>query len=219
MKKIGIVGWNVGDNSFGTSKAYLHWLGQFGDVQILTPKKGIVEDLDILILPGGADISPQSYNEVPGYYTGNTDVMKQYFYDNNLDQYINANIPIFGICLGFQQLCSKFGGKLLQDGAFPYSTKSRGELVESLNFNPNSSVREFLDIKVLPTKHQKYNINSIHHQASFQLPDNIEVLARSTEYGNIELVKFSENIFGAQYHPEEFNDQLSSNIINYLLNQ
>ena len=215
MKKIGIVGWNQGENSFGASKSYLNWLGQFGIVHILTPQSGIVPDLDLLVLPGGADLAPQSYGEVPGYYTGNTDVMKQYFYDNNLDKYINSGIPIFGICLGFQQLCAKFGGILLQHEYYPHSTKHRGELVEKMFFNAQSSAHEFLDSGVLPAGKQIYEINSIHHQGCVNLPKTVEILGTSA-YNNIEAARFAENIFGTQYHPEEFNDEFASNIINYL---
>lgn len=214
MKKIGIVGWNQGENSFGASKSYLTWLGQFGIVHILTPQNGIVEDLDLLVLPGGADLAPQSYGEVPGYYTGNTDVMKQYFYDNNLDKYINAGIPIFGICLGFQQLCAKFGGKLAQHVPYPYSNKYRGELVEKMVFNPHSSANLFLENNTIP---KKYEINSIHHQGCHYLPDTVEVLGISDDMNNIEAARFSDKIFGTQYHPEEFNDLFASNIVKYLL--
>lgn len=215
MKKIGIVGWNTGENSFGVTKAYLNWLSNFGDVEILTPKRGIVKDLDLLILPGGADIAPQSHNSVPGYYTSNTDVMKQFFFDNNLTQYIAAGIPIFGICLGFQQLCSLFGGKLIQHYPYEYSSKSRSELVDTLTFNPESTVNEFFDDQVIQKK--AYKVNSIHHQGCHQLPESVEVMARSQD-GNIEMVRFAQNIFGVQYHPEEIFDEVTTNIINYLLN-
>lgn len=214
MKKIGIVGWNTGENSFGVTKAYLNWLSSFGDVEILTPKRGIVADLDLLILPGGADIAPQSHNSVPGYYTGNTDVMKQFFFDNNLNKYIEAGIPIFGICLGFQQLSSRFGGKLIQHFPYEYSSKSRQELVDDLTFNPNSSAHQFFTSGIIPKK--KYSVNSIHHQGCHELPENIEVLAISQDR-NIEIARFAENIFGTQYHPEEIFDEVSTNIIKYLL--
>ena len=115
MKKIGIVGWNTGENSFGVTKPYIDWLSQFGIVQILAPQAGVDSTIDLLVLPGGLDIAPQSMNQVPGFFTSNTDVMKQYFYDVNLNQYLEANIPIFGICLGFQQLCVKFGATLVQN--------------------------------------------------------------------------------------------------------
>ena len=205
MKKIGIVGWNTGENSFGVTKAYLSWLHQFdADVEILTPKLGIVEDLDLLILPGGLDINPSTYGMIPDYNTSNTDVMKQFFFDVNLDQYINAGIPIFGICLGFQQLCVKFGGTLEQHYPFNYSSKHRGEKVDKLTFLP-------------PYNAKKYEVNSLHHQGCFDLQETM-IIAKEEKDHNVEIAKFTERIYGVQYHPEEIDDSFANSIIVKLLN-
>lgn len=215
MKKIGIVGWNTGDNSFGVTKPYIDWLSRFGIVQILSPQKGMVEDLDLLVLPGGLDIAPQSMNQVPGFFTSNTDVMKQYFYDNNLDQYIQNNTPIFGICLGFQQLCVKFGGALMQNYPFDYSTKHRAEKVDTLV----GTEELFKIIEKSSFTKTKYEVNSLHHQGYFDNfeENGIEVLAFDKTHKNVEIAKFSHNIYGVQYHPEEINDGISSIIIKKLL--
>mgnify|MGYP001166045420 CR=1 FL=1 len=211
MKKIGIVGWNTGDNSFGVTKAYAEWISQYGTMQILSPQEGIVEDLDLLILPGGLDLAPQKSNVLPSFHTTNTDVMKQFFFDVNLDQYIQAGIPIFGICLGFQQLCVKFGGTLVQNYPFNYSSKSRSELVDELEFTEN--IFKFI-AKPAP---KKYSINSLHHQGCFDLPETM-VLAKEKTDLNIEVAQFAGNIFGVQYHPEEINDGIADIIIKRLLN-
>jgi putative glutamine amidotransferase len=215
MKKIGIVGWNTGDNSFGVTKPYIDWLSGFGIVQILSPQKGIVEDLDLLVLPGGLDIAPQSMNQVPGFFTSNTDVMKQYFYDNNLDQYIQNNTPIFGICLGFQQLCVKFGGTLMQNHPFDYSTKHRAEKVDTLV----GTEELFKIVEKSSFTKIKYEVNSLHHQGYFDNfeENGIEALAFDKTHNNVEIAKFSHNIYGVQYHPEEINDGISSIIIKKLL--
>ena len=213
MKKIGIVGWKTGENSFGVSVPYIDWLSNFGIVHILSPQKGIVEDLDLLVLPGGADIAPQSFGEVPGFHTSNTDVMKQYFFDNNLDQYLENNTPIFGICLGFQQLCVKFGGKLEQHYPFNYSSKGRHDKVDTLDFE-----QQMYDIVLKSSIPVKYEVNSLHHQGCFSLPNPFNVLAREKSYGNIEIARFAENVYGVQYHPEEINDGISEVIIKQLLN-
>ena len=213
MKKIGIVGWKTGENSFGVTIPYIDWLSNFGIVHILSPQKGIVEDLDLLVLPGGADIAPQSFGEVPGFHTSNTDVMKQYFFDNNLDQYLENNTPIFGICLGFQQLCVKFGGKLEQHYPFNYSSKGRHDRVDTLVFE-----QQMYDTVLKSSIPTKYEVNSLHHQGCFSLPNPFNVLAREKEDGNIEIARFAENVYGVQYHPEEINDGISEVIIRQLLN-
>lgn len=213
MKKIGIVGWKTGDNSFGVTVPYIDWLSNFGTVHILSPQKGIVEDLDLLVLPGGADIAPQSFGEVPGFHTSNTDVIKQYFFDNNLDQYLKNNTPIFGICLGFQQLCVKFGGKLEQHYPFNYSSKGRHDKVDTLAFE-----QQMYDIVLKSSIPTKYEVNSLHHQGCFSLPNPFNVLAREKVDGNIEIARFAENVYGVQYHPEEINDGISEVIIRQLLN-
>lgn len=214
MKKIGIVGWKTGENSFGATIPYMNWLSKFGTVHILSPQKQIVKDLDLLILPGGADISPQSFDEIPGFHTSNTDVMKQYFFDYNLDQYLLNNTPIFGICLGFQQLCVKFGGKLVQHYPFNYSSKGRFEQVDTLIINSDFLKQFNLDL----FNNKEYKVNSLHHQGCFSLPDSANVVAKEKTDGNIEIAKFAENVYGVQYHPEEINDLISELIIKKLLN-
>lgn len=138
MKKIAIVGWNTGDNSFGITKPYAEYFSQFGKLIILTPSDEIVEGIDLLVLPGGLDLAPSSmFGVAPSYYTSNTDVMKQYFYETTLPQYIMAGIPIFGICLGFQQLSAYFGAKLQQHVPYYASGENRGKLVDILKVNPD----------------------------------------------------------------------------------
>lgn len=218
-KKIGVVGWNTGDNSFGVTKPYIDWLSKFGIVQILAPQKNIDDTIDLLVLPGGLDIAPQSMGQVPGFFTSNTDVMKQYFYDNNLEQYLEKGTPIFGICLGFQQLCVKFGAQLKQNYGFAYSNKSRFEKVD--NLEAQSGLFELVDEIEFKKVFKKYEVNSLHHQGCFLNGienTTIEPLAIEKDFKNIEIAKFSDNVYGVQYHPEEINDGIANIIIKKLLN-
>lgn len=211
-KKIGIVGWNVGENSFGVTKAYLAYLGYFGQVVVLTPHQDIMPDLDLLVLPGGKDISSFLYGKLPSYFNTDADLMKEFFFQHNLPQYIEAGIPIFGICLGMQQINVHFGGTLIQElGNHPTSTESRDEIAHDLVFS-EPWVKRF----------DKTKVNSLHHQGvnPERLPDCLEIVARSKGKG-VEAVEIIRHrrlpIWGVQYHPEEIYDGAAAAIINKLL--
>lgn len=209
--KIGIVGWNTGDNSFGITKPYGEYFSMFGEIIVLGPMKGTL-DLDLLVLPGGQDISSHIYGKRPSFYNSNPDLMKEFFMQNNLQQYIEKGTPIFGICLGMQQLNVHFGGKLLQNIPHPVSTKSRGEEVHSLIFDPR--------YQHLRSDHKKkYEVNSLHHQAvdDEYVPECLEVVAKAND-DIIEIIKHRElPIWGVQYHPEELYDSASMRIVQNLL--
>ena len=123
-------------------------------------------------------------------------------------KYFAGKKPIFGICLGFQQLCVKFGGKLEQHYPFNYSSKGRHDKVDTLEFE-----QSMFDIVLKSSIPTKYEVNSLHHQGCFSLPNPFNVLAREKVDGNIEIARFAENVYGVQYHPEEIGDEYSKTII------
>lgn len=222
-KKIGIVGWNIGENSFGITKAYAEFLRQYGTIHILAPQAGIVEGLDLLVLPGGADISPILSGVVPSYYTSNNDVMKEFFFKNNLPQYINAGVPVFGICLGMQQIAVHFGAKMVQHFGCAYSSESRSQPVDTLVLTKEGEQYKSM-LTYTPRgshKQRSIDVNSLHHQvvSPMKFPDCLEIVAIEKTYGNIEIIKHRTlPIWGVQYHPEEIYDYTSDQIINILLN-
>ena len=217
MKKtILIVGWKTGENSFGATVPYLEWLSQFGDVRILMPTDTEVIKADLLVLPGGMDLAPQRFGQVPSYHTGNSDVMKQYFYDVMLEKYIDAGIPIFGICLGLQQLAAYFGSHLTQHLYYhPYSTERWKEAHEVTFIN--SLKNKFKD--------DKMKVNSLHHQAVLlqDLSDELEPLMVAKCEGRpaLKIVEAFKHkvlpISAVQYHPEEFRDNVSEMLVEDLL--
>lgn len=223
-KKIGIVGWSTGDNSFGTTKAYLHFLSMFGNVRILTPRNDIDTDLDLVVMPGGRDTLPTNYDQVPGYYNTDPDQYKEHFMKKNLPKYIESKIPIFGICLGFQMICTHFGGKLDQNipiGTHGYSGddkgNNRGELVNDLIFS-----EKFLNVErkmTIGKKNAKIKVCSLHHQGIYvdDVPGCLDVVAYTKD--NIaEFILHKElAIGGCQSHPEEDWCPLSIKMIETLL--
>lgn len=228
MQRIGIVGWKTGENSFGATLPYLNYLGAFGQVEILTPRgTESIPDVDLIIMPGGADVSPNLYGEVPAFTTSNPDVFKEHFLVANLGKIIEAGIPVFGICLGMQQLNVHFGGTLIQHKDMDYS-KSRDEQIEDLELENvdffNSKFYDNLPQKFknvfFPLKaKQAAKVNSLHHQCVTKkgLAPDLVPLFTSKKWTNVEMFAHRDlPIAGVQWHPEEFDYQ---SYINTFVNQ
>lgn len=220
-KIIGIVGWKTSADSFGASLPYLNYFSNFGQVKVLTPDTEIDPTLDLVVLPGGADVDSNDYGEVPGFLNSSVDPYKSYFYKNNLPKYINEGIPVFGICLGMQQLNVFFNGKLVQHGGYKNSSH-RGELVEELVLD-NGLVEPYFNImrKYGINTKAAIKINSMHHQGvtSTTISPELKVLAVSKEAQNVEAVIHPTlPIAGVQWHPEEIDDNLAFALITSLLN-
>ena len=214
-KKIGIVGWSTGKSSFGATKEYLQYLSGFGQVEIIMPSKSVREDIDLVVLPGGWDINPYLFDEVPGFMNTNPSLYKEFFYMNNLKDYINAGKSIYGICLGFQQLCVYFGSKLTQHlpstGIHNVYSKPYEDLVHSVDINI-----EKLSLK----KTQK--VNSLHHQGVMlnDLSGELIPIATDSSEGStlVEgIMHKSLPIAAVQWHPEHIYDELSGILIKELL--
>lgn len=214
-KLIGIVGWSTGENSFGVTKPYMNFFSTYGKVVVLGPTDDIVENLDLLVLPGGADISSHFYNQIPFMWNTNPDLFKEYFFVNNLPKYIENNIPIFGICLGMQQICVHFKANMIQNiGNHSTSLESRSDLVHELCIMQNY-------VNMFPYKKSGYKVNSLHHQAvNFnKFPTCLDIVAISKKDNFLEIIKHkTKNIWGVQYHPEEIYDDISDFIVKMLLN-
>ena len=223
-KVIGIPGWVLGDNTFGCTKSYLNYIAQFGKPLILTPAHEEIEDLDLLVLPGGADLSPGTYGATPNYWTGSPNMMLEWFDMVMLPKYIQAEIPIFGICRGAQRLWTVFGGKMDQHNGWHTQSKASEpwEQCHDLFYTEKFKKKYGQDLK---------KVNSRHHQtmdASQHLPQDLEIIAFAG--GNKpnsfypEIVELFQHktlpIFGIQGHPEDMvEDDLSGKIIEGFLEQ
>jgi putative glutamine amidotransferase len=220
MKKIGIVG-SVFDKIFGVKIPYTSFFEQYGEVVILGPTVE-VQDIDLLVLPGGLDVLSIRYNENPNTRNTRVDPFFEWFDKKILPLYIENHTPIIGLCRGFQTLNIHFGGTIIQNlRGHEKNTYSRTDLVHSVSildsYLTNGSV-------ILVDE----GVNSIHHQgvkmdnlAKILVPVAVKSKENKENIVVTDIVEIFKHktlpIWGLQYHPEEIYDENSNEIIKYLL--
>lgn len=101
--RIGIVGHMLPNGvSVGTTLPYITYFSKFGNVIIVNPVATLVEEnLDLLVIPGGPDVSTLRYLKGPNtkhsFFNQKPDQAREWFDVNMLPKYIEKRIPIFGI--------------------------------------------------------------------------------------------------------------------------
>lgn len=129
MKLIGIVGTALGDKPrVGVDQRYADYFEQFGNTIIIDSRQdGVIDKLDLLVLPGGPDVNTYRYGQAPErdceYFSNALDR----FDTEVLPRYIEIKMPIFGICRGMQSLNVVFGGNLSQHIDTPSSSDAGEE--------------------------------------------------------------------------------------------
>ncbi len=220
-KRIGIVGWPTGQNSFGITKPYFDFINYYlGRPIILSPDKDPDETIDMLIVPGGPDVDPIRYNQVPNIYTGNSCVIRETFDHFQLPWYIENNTPIFGICRGHQSIAVFFGAKLIQH---MYHETNRDDRTIEVH-----KARIVADLPKIEIKFNKtFGINSLHHQIVNERSLNKDEAVVTSIYqpktGNTSDIQVESIVYKnypiatVQWHPEEINDLYSIRCAQYLL--
>lgn len=219
-KTIGIPTW-VGSGMIGCKVSYIEFLRKFGNVVLLQPDE-IDLNIDILILPGGADISPDKHeNSLLSLHTKASNPMLEYFDTHCLPEYIKADIPIIGICRGAQKLWSTFGGHILQHV---------DDHTQSTYDEDDCHQLEYLDTSYIPEDKNSW-VNSRHHQTmSYQdCPDILHPIALAVDMDGkkkiirtdiVEIFKVkNKSIYGLQFHPEDLqNSSIFYKILNNIYN-
>ncbi len=223
--KIGIVGWKVGPNSFGITLPYLEYFRNFDYAEIITLYPWTVpeetNDLNLVVIPGGPDINPNNYDNIPELSLSNACPYREHFDRHHLPRYIEMGVPIFGICRGMQAIAIYFGGQLYQNMVHETSDiDKRYEKVHTVTLNKESIM--FLGLSI-NEKNKIYKVNSLHHQSVIEktLPDELVVIGHydNCDWDGVEIIAHKTlPIAGVQYHPEELGYcDITNTIINKLL--
>ncbi len=121
-------------------------------------------------------------------------------YEEEIKTILRSNIPILGICLGFELIVFSFGGKLKE-----LPEKEKGEI----------------EIKIINNDFITKNIKSLrvfesHRWVAESLPKELISLAESKD--GIEIIKhITRFIYGFQFHPEMIVDESDFKMFNNLL--
>jgi putative glutamine amidotransferase len=186
------------ENSYvGTRTYYYGYFSQFGDViQIPVATTDVYKDLlskaRMVVLPGGADINPMRYGEMPSIDTDNADPFLEYYDQTLLPLAIQMDVPVVGICRGFQSLLVHYGGKLCQELLNHPRSETWDQLVHDVNRY------DTLD------KIETVKLNSLHHQGQYThaMPRSLKVLAWTQDRVCEAFTHESDRILGIQWHPE-----------------
>lgn len=181
------------DHQFYVNDSYVNYFKNLKfEVSILTLDSPL-EDMDVIVLPGGYDIDPKYYHE--------ENISSENIVDYNdildfklLDYAVKHDKKLLGICRGIQSINVYFGGTLWQDR------------------NNHKKNNHFIKMN-----NRYLLVNSFHHQSIKKPGNGLQVLAKSLD-GEIEIIQYKK-IIGVQFHPERMNTPIINQIILHFINE
>src|ERR1700716_1569269 len=145
----------------------------------------LLERLDGVVFPGGADVDPAEYGEAPHPRTES---------NADLDQLelavarwaVRSDLPTLGICRGQQLLNVALGGSLIQHVDDHRQPGDRTALTQTLTVSPGSRLADIFGTT-------QVEVNTMHHQAVKALGRGLKAVAWATSDGTIEGVESAEH--------------------------
>lgn len=201
-------------------QSLLHWVMSAGAVPVLLPTVGgalfaadMVEQIDGLVLQGGADVSPRSYGEEPLRPEWQGDAIRDAYEMELVHLCMARGKPILGVCRGTQVLNVALGGSLYQDIELLHEHKrvhrnweAYDQHAHEVAVEPDSWLGRWYG--ATPERFT-FMVNSVHHQGIKALGNGLVVEARSLPDGVVEAVRYepigaptASWVYGVQWHPE-----------------
>jgi putative glutamine amidotransferase len=196
---------------YGTNQAYVEAVAAAGGIPLLLPPgtaasaAAVLDHIDGLLVPGGADIDPSFYGADRIAEVVYTDPARDAVELSFISEAHRRAMPVFGICRGMQMINVVFGGTLYQDVAseLPHALRhksppelGRGHLEHDIQVSAGSWFAEASGATALL-------VNSLHHQAVRDVGEGLVVTATS-EDGVIEGLETADRrTVAIQCHTEE----------------
>jgi gamma-glutamyl-gamma-aminobutyrate hydrolase PuuD len=182
---------------------YIQAVQAAGGLAVLVPPQadhaalaGLLERLDGLLLPGGADVDPVEYGESADG-SEPTNAALDFLELTAARWAIQRDLPTLGICRGQQVINVAMGGSLIQhmDGHAPEGP--RDTLHHALRVSPSSRLAGVLGSTEM-------QVNSHHHQAVKRLAHGLVAVAWADD-GTIEGIEAPDRqwLLAVQFHPED----------------
>ena len=191
------------------NKDYVDAVVRAGGVPLIIPfttnKEVIISQaqlIDGLILSGGHDISPYNYGQEPSQKLGETFPERDTYEMILLEESKKRDIPILGICRGFQLINVAAGGTLYQDlSLIPGNILKHNQVSNPTLKTHKIEIKENSFISSIFGKETM--VNSFHHQAIDKVADDFIVVARASD-GVVEAIEHKTYKFlvAVQWHPE-----------------
>lgn len=198
MRKIFVVGGDIN---------YISWIKNIELVNDL-------EQADIVMFTGGADVSPEFYGEVQGQFTMTNpmrDIREKKIFEESKDKLC------LGVCRGSQLITSLSGGSLIQHvtghtGCTHYFTTNKDEQYKS----PSTHHQMMYPFD---TKHEMIAWSSV-HKSTMYLDGMDNEIKLPEGFLEPEIVWYPEtNSLAIQSHPEFTDDPILHNYLNTLLDE
>ncbi|MFC4077638.1 gamma-glutamyl-gamma-aminobutyrate hydrolase family protein [Salinithrix halophila] len=188
---------------------YIQAVGKAGGLPIglpvLDPReaKGIIAQLDGLLLSGGEDIDPSLYGERPDMRCWTLVPERDQFELALLREAMDQGLPVLAVCRGMQLLNIAFGGTLYKD----VSDIPGGSLCHQFHRAPRWYPAHRVTLKGKELKQwfqtDEIETNSYHHQVVKEVGMGLEVAAVA-EDGVVESLRHPDHpqVLAIQWHPE-----------------
>lgn len=204
---------------------YVEAVRRAGGQPILLPPVSTADDaqeiiglIQGLILTGGGDISPILLKETPQRGIGDCQPERDLGEILLTQKALGVDLPLLGICKGIQVLAVAAGGKIYQDiiSQVPNSLEHKQKVPRNYPWH---------EVELLPSQlkellgQEKIQVNSFHHQAVFEVPQDFQVSSIAPD-GIVESIEKRDALFcmGVQWHPEVMvEDQFSQEIFRGLV--
>jgi putative glutamine amidotransferase len=155
-----------------------------------------------LLLMGGTDVNPARFGATPRPETDAPDDERDEAEFALIQEALQRDMPILGICRGLQILNVSHGGTLVQHLAATArhdpAKDDHSDAAHEVAFVPASKLAEIASVAA-------WQVNSRHHQAVLKLGENLHISARDLEDGTVEGIERHDKRFvvAVQWHPED----------------